>query len=148
MVRRWLVVAVVLVALWGDSCAFAPPVITATVAPNTTATGDTGGVVTINGSGFGAHDSLSVGLVDVPDLQGSTAAHQYAGPWPTTADSSGKLALAIHYGDCAPSPDIAGVSLRAFANDRSNQTSTSVLVPVSKFCNSNTAVPEHFTVAS
>ena len=104
--------------------------------------------MTLDGSGFGAHDSFSVGLVDVPDLQGSTAAHQYVGPWPTTADSGGKFALRIRYGDCAQSSDISGVSLRAFAQDIANQTSTSVLVPVSTFCNSSTAVPEHFAVGS
>lgn len=77
--RRWLVVVAVLLALLCAGCASPLPVITASVTPNTPSSGERGGMVTVDGSGFGAHDSVWVGVVDVPDLQGSIAAHQQAG---------------------------------------------------------------------
>src|SRR5690348_16681659 len=108
MPQRWLIVIAIVAGFLFAGCRLAPPTLTATIAHNTTASSGTGGVVTIEGSGFGAHDSLSVGLVDVPDLQGSNATHQYAGPWPETADGNGTFTMRIGY-ECAQSADISGL---------------------------------------
>jgi hypothetical protein len=147
MPHRWLLVIAILAGVLFAGCRLAPPTLTATIAHTTTSTGGSGGVVTIEGSGFGAHDSLSVGLVDVPDRQGSNATHQYAGPWPETADKNGTFTMRIGY-ECAPSADISGLTIRIFDNDTSNQTSSSVTKAAGIFCDSTTEVPVNFAVAS
>ncbi len=104
--------------------------------------------MTIDGSGFRAHDSLYFGLDKVPAIQGPPYLNVYDGPWHKTADSGGKFALKIRYAECDQSADISGLKLRIFATDTTNQTITSVTVLVSKFCGSNSEVPAAFSLES
>lgn len=111
MGRRWLVVVAVLLALLCAGGVSPLPVITASVTPNATSSGETGGMVTVDGSGFGAHDSVWVGVVDVvdvPDLQGSIAGRQQAGARLAPDDPDGARLIRSLAGSIPSWPELDG----------------------------------------
>ena len=147
MVRRWM--GAILVSLLLGGCRLPPygAKLAVGVAPDSPSSGSASGLVTVHGSGFGAKDSLYVGIAITSGAQGSITTH-YDHAWKTTANSAGQFTMNVRYADCSQNADLAGLTIRVFVNDTTSTFSTSVLVAPSQLCGSDSAIPATFSVES